>query len=273
MSYDFINLDKPAVAGAGAATPKDPNVFIARTKDVLTWPMRDSKGVLLEGDLVFKDGYSAITVYMTGVNQKPNFAIEGDVDKEQIMQKFEATRPGDELEAHEFLQNVLGEDLVIFYRNCDTDTTRMYGTPCAPLRLKGGFEDSKDGRGFTFNFEQIQATRFVPAHYKGTVPTAAPYASSVLVPMLQANGTQYKIEALAVTDAILGASLDFPHGSIITLIGSGGAGPAVLSSGDFVTATAILVDDQDWTAVENATITLKVYNAGATTYLIEQSRS
>lgn len=273
MNFEFENLDKPEVAGAGAATPKDPNVFVVITKRVQTWPVRNAKGVLAVGDLIFKDGYSAITAYMTGVNQKPNFAIEGEVDKEQIMQKFEATRPGDELEAHEFLQNILGEDVVIFYKNCDTNTFRMYGTPCAPLRLKGGFEDSKDGRGFTFNFEQIQATRFVPAHYSGNIPKIAPTATDVSIDMLAANGYQYKVEALDTTAAITLSDFDLVQGDVVSLIGSGGSDPATLSAGDLTEATVILLDGQAWTALENATISFDVVDGGSTIYLVEKNRS
>ncbi len=271
--YEFQDVNKPATAGAGASTPKDPNVHIVRTKDVLTWPARNAKGVLAVGDLVMKPGKTAISVYMTGVNQKPNFATEGDVDKEQILQKFEATHPGDELEAHEFYQNNLGEDLVIFYGNCADSSKRMYGTPCAPLRMKGDFMDDKDGRGFNFNFEQIQGTRFVPAHYNGNIPTAAPAATDVSIDMLAATGYQYKVEALDTTAAITIPTFDLVHGDTVTLIGSGGADPATLSSGDATGATVLLNDDQDWTALENATISFEVFDNGATMYLIEKNRS
>lgn len=273
MSYEFEDVSKSSVAGSGASTPKDPNVHIVRTKDVLTWPQRNSKGVLLVGDIVMQPGKKIISVYMTGVNQKPNFAAEGEVDKEQFMQKFEATHPGDELAAHEFFQNNLGEDLVIFYGNCADNTKRMYGTPCAPLRLKGGFEDNKDGRGFNFNFEQIQGTRFLPAHYNGSLPVVAPVATDVSVDLATANGFQYKVEALAVTASITFPTSDLAHGDVVTLIGSGGAGPATLTSGDNTAVHVLLKDDVDFTALEDATISLEVFDNGATVYLIEQARS
>ena len=271
--YEFESVNKPEVAGAGASTPKDPNVHIVRNKDVQTWPVRNSKGVLMIGDLVMKPGKKVISVYMTGVNQKPNYNTEGDVDKEQIMQKFEATHPGDELEAHEFYQNNLGEDLTIFYGNCATASKRVYGTPCAPLRMKGGFEDNKDGRGFNFNFEQIQGTRFVPGHFNGNMPTSAPTATDVTIDMLKANGYQYKVEALDTTAAISLSDFDMVHGDVVTLIGSGGSDPATLTDGDLTEATVILKDGQDWTALENATISFDVVDGGTTIYLVEKNRS
>lgn len=273
MSYEFVNVEKPEVAGSGAGTPKDPNVFLVRTKDVLTWPVRNAKGVLMVGDLVMKSGKSASSVYMTGVNQKPNYNVEGEIDKENFMQKVEATHPGDALEAHEFYQNNLGEDLVLFYKNCDDGKYRVYGTPCSPLRLKGGFEDNKDGRGFNFNFEQIQGTRFVPGHYAGNMPIAAPTATDVSIDMLVANGYQYKVEALDTTAAISLSDFDLEQGSVVTLIGSGGADPATLSAGDLTEATVILIDGQAWTALENATISFDVVDGGSTIYLVEKNRS
>ena len=63
------------------------------------------------------------------------------------------------------------------------------------------------------------------------------------------------------------------HGDTVTLIGSGGSDPATLSSGDATGATVLLNDDQDWTALENATISFEVFDNGATMYLIEKNRS
>jgi hypothetical protein len=47
----------------------------------------------------------------------------------------------------------------------------------------------------------------------------------------------------------------------------------VLSGGAATAATVILKDNTDWAAAENAVLDLKVYKAGATTYLIEQKRA
>ena len=271
--YNFVNVDKSSVAGSGAASPKDPNVAFFRREDILTWPVRDSKGVLSVGDFVMKPGKTPIYIYMTGVNQKPNYEVAGDVDKEQVMQKFEATHPGDELEAHEFLQNNIGQDLIIVYGNCSSDDKRIYGTKCSPMRLKGTFTDDKDGVGFTFNFEQIQSTRFVPSHYAGNIPYATPIATDVSIDLLVASGNQYKVESLDTTAQITIPSIDFTAGSTITLIGSGGSDPATLTEGDKTQCFIILKDGVTWTALENATISFDVYDGGSVLYLIERNRS
>lgn len=270
--YEFIDVSHPG-AGSGAAKPKDPNVTIMRTEDILTWPVRDSKGVMMVGDFVMKPGKTAISVYMTGVNQQPTYETEGEVDSEQVMQKFVATHPGDALEAHEFFQNNLGVDLIVVYGSCADTVKRVYGTKCSPLRVKNSFKADKDGTGHTFTFDQIQGTKFTPGFYTGNIPSSAPVATDVSIDMLQATGYQYKVESLDVTAAITIPTFDLVHGEVVTLIGSGGADPATLASGDATGATIILKDDTTWTALENATISFEVFDAGATMYLIEKNGS
>jgi len=271
--YEFINVPKSTTPGSGAAKPKDPNVAIFRREDIAVWPLRDSKGVRSIGDFVMVAGKTPIYIYMTGVNQQPTYETEGEVDAEQVMQKFVATHPGDELEAHEFFQNNLGQDLIVVYGSCADDTKRIYGTKCSPLRLKNSFKNDKDGAGHTFTFEQIQGTRFVPSFWTGNIPYAAPTATDVSIDMLIANGYQYKVEALDITAAITLSDFDLVHGDVVTLIGSGGSDPATLSAGDLTEATVILKDGTSWTALENATISLEVFDAGGTIYLIEKNRS
>ncbi len=91
--------------------------------------------------------------------------------------------------------------------------------------------------------------------------------------MTVANGTQYQLPSYAVTAAIDIASIDQPHGTFVTLIGGGGADPATLASGAGTAATVLLKDNTTWTALENATITFRVFDADATIYLIEESRT
>lgn len=271
--YNFLDVNKSATAGSGASIAKDPNVAIMRRADILTWPVRDSKGVLAVGNFVMNPGKTAIYIYMTGVNQQPTYETQGEVDAEQIMQKFVATHPGDTLEAHEFFQNNLGEDLVIVYGSCADDTKRVYGTKCSPMRIKNSFKADKDGTGHTFTFEQIQGTRFVPAHYNGVIPSAAPAATDVSIDLAAATGYQYQVEALDVTAAITFPTSDLVDGDVVSLIGSGGADPATLVSGVNTSVTVILKGDVVWTALENATISFEVYDADATIYLIEKVRS
>ena len=270
--YTFIDVAQGG-AGVGAAKTNDPNVHIIRAADLLSSPIRDSKGVLMIGAFVPKAGKNFISVYMTGVNQDENYETSGEVDAEQIMQKFVATHPGDELGAHEFFQNNLGVDLIVITGSCSSVRKTVYGTKCSPMRLKNNFQANKDKTGHTFTFEQIQGTRYVPGKYDGNLPLAAPFATDVSIDMLTANGYQYKVEALDTTAVISITSFDLVHGDIVTLIGSGGSDPAVFVAGDLTEATAI-TKTNSWLALENATLTLEVFEDGAGAfYLIEKNRT
>ncbi len=277
MSYIRKNVTKGATPGSGAASPKDPNVAVYLAEDIISMPVRDGAGVKMEGDFVLAAGKTPIAVYMTGVNQDQGFETDGDVDAEQIKQMFTATHPGDSLDAHEFYQNHLGMDLVIVTGDCSTPTKRVFGSQCTPMRMKANFKANNEKTGFEFTFEQIQSSRFVPGKWDGVVAYAAPTATDVTLALLVATGYQYKVEELAVTAAISVTSIDLAHGSKVTLIGSGGAGPATLSTGSLdgapATINAILKDGTQWVALAGATITLEVFVESAKTYLIERNRT
>ncbi|WP_026755038.1 hypothetical protein [Sediminibacter sp. Hel_I_10] len=268
--FDDVNISGP---GVGAAVPKDPNVHIVRSSDISVSPIRNSKGVLMVGNYVLKPGAKIANVYMTGVNQDATYETSGEVDAEQYMQKFIATHPGDDLEFAEFTQNNLGVDLIVIYGTCTSNELRVYGTKCAPMRLKNNFQANKDKTGHTLTFEQIQGTRFVPGHYRGVLPTLAPAATDVSIDLLKASGYQFKVEALDVTDEISLTDFDFENGDTITLIGSGGAAPATLTAGDKTVATVILSSGTTWTALDGATISFEVVDGGATIYLVERQRT
>lgn len=273
MTYIRKNVTKGSTPGSGAPSPKDPNVAVYLADDIISMPVRDGAGVKMEGDFVLKAGKTPIAVYMTGVNQDQGFETEGEVDSEQIKQMFTATHPGDSLDAHEFYQNHLGQDLIIVTGDCSTPTKRVFGSSCTPMRMKANFKANNEKTGFEFTFEQIQSSRFVPGRWDGTVAYAAPAETDESLDLLVATGYQYKVDELAVTAAITVASIDLPHGSKVTLIGSGGAGPATLSNGSLTGATAVLKDGTQWVALAGATITFEVFDDGTDIFLIERNRT
>ena len=90
-----------------------------------------------------------------------------------IKQKFEGWSPGDGLELSEYVQNNLGIDMGILADNCTDGVKRLYGTPCAPMKLKAEQTDDSSGRGITLAYEQSVGSKFVPAHYDGNVSFTA----------------------------------------------------------------------------------------------------
>lgn len=274
----YIRKSVAAAGGIspGSPTPKSPNVTIMLADDILSRPSRDDGGVLLEGNYVMKPGATMYQVYMTAKKQKPGFDGEGDVDELVLPHKFEGYYPGNSLDIKEFIQNIVGRDLIIMYGVCTGNDFEVYGTDCAPMRLKPSFAADDTKTGYTLMFEQTLGTGYLPATYRGSIVLAEPFAQAdENLALLKANGTQFKLAPDAAGTALDVASFDHDHGTVLSLIGSGGADPFVLSQGaqtGVASVTVVLKDGTDWVAANNAVLDLKVFKAGATTYLIEQKR-
>ena len=262
-----------ASPGSGAAAANKPNVTFVRLKDILSFPVRDGNGVKMLGDFVMKSGSVMFTVYFTPSKQVKNYSTEGDEDMETVKQKYEGWSPGDELDLNEFVQNNLGVDYVIIANNCTDGYKRVYGTPCAPVKLKADQSDDSSGRGVKLVFEQIVGSKYVPAFYNGTEVFAAPTATDESVDATVANGAQFQLAAFAVTASIAFATTDLTNGAFVTLIGGGGVGPATFANGATTAGTVVLKDGTTWTALENATITFEVVDDGATIFFIERART
>lgn len=268
--YFKQSVKKPTGSSPGAASPKDPNVTIMDAQDILSFPSRDGKGVKMEGNFVMKEGAAMIQLYMTASKIKPTWESEGDEDAISIKRKFEGEHPGDALEINEFIQNWLGKDVIIIFGSCKDKDKRVYGSPCAPLQLKPSSEDSNEGRKKIMVFEQFTATNDVPAFYYGTLSFADPKPTGTEVTVKE---SRYKVAALDATAPITFKSVALEHGDIVTLIGSGGSDPAVLSPSDnTATVPVLLKEGASWTALPNAVINLSVFKAGAKTMLLEVSR-
>jgi hypothetical protein len=274
MTYIRTNVAKPVGKSAGAAAPKDPNVHIIATSDIVTWPTRDDKGVLIAGNFVLKAGAKAISVYMTSSKIKAPYESDGDEDSISVKHKFEGEHPGNELEINEFVQNWIGEPCIVIHGACSDSYKKVAGTKCAPLQLKPAGQDDNDGRKHMLVFEQFAKTGYLPGHYTGAIPTADPFtvASTGAVALSPANGYVYQLPSLAVTASVVIATSTLEHGDIVTLIGGGGAAPATLATG-VADKSALLAAGATWTGLAGATINLKVFKAGAVTLFIEQSRA
>jgi len=260
--------------GPGAAKPKNPNVKIIFVDELLSSPQRNAAGIVMEGNYTFKPNGKMIEVYMTGKKQKLNYENEGDVDEESIKQMFEGSHPGNSKEIKELIQNLIGKDVIILSGDCTKNSFEVFGTECAPMRLKptGVIDDTRTGHDLSF--EQTQATEFLPGTFEGAVVLAAPFnATSEDLALTKANGNQYKLATDTDGTELDIASLDHDHGAVISLIGNGGNNPFVLSSGVATAATVVLLEGADWAAQDDAVIDLKVFKSGNITYLFEQKRA
>lgn len=266
---------KPPVVGAGAATARKGEITVIYSDDVLEFPVRDSGKVKMLGNIVLKAGAKMEKLYLTPDTQKLSDEISGDFDYEVFSNKCEGIYPGNAIEIREFRANNLGVDVIlVFGQGCGESTGDVFGSPCNPMRLKGSYSNDKEGIKNTMMYEQILSDKNVIGSYDGEVYFAENYESGTVdVNITEANGPVYQLPSLAVTDDITAASIDLAHQTVISFIGGGGDAPATLSDGVQGSVTVILKNGTAWTALEKSVISLQVYNAGATTYLIEQSRS
>lgn len=273
------SVPKPQNTSAGAPTPKEPNVTLVKTRDLLAYPAPDAGGVNLLGNYVLKPGAKMLQLYLTPSKSSSGFESEGDEDAVGVKQKYEGSHPGNSVEIREFILAALGEDFVIISGTCRDANKTVYGTKCSPMKLKPTFSENADGTMHAVVFEQYMRTDQVPYNYTGSIELEVAFnAVGAALSLLLANGTSYQLPAFAVelgTDVDV-AALDLLHGTVVSVIGGGGEFPAVLGGGPTTgmpAVTVVLKEDTDWTALKDATISLEVFVAGATTYLIERSRS
>ena len=270
-----VNLNKATGSSSpGSAAPKN-EIIIMEAEDILVFPVSDEKGVLMQGSFVMKPGAHMITVYSTKSKTDAPMETEGDEDTMSFKAKLVLQHPGNKLEAKEFVQGWTGRNVVAMHRACGESHYEVMGTPCSPLQLKASKQDNNDARFWNLTFEPFAKSGFVPKEYNGAVVFAEPFdvVDATAVALIVANGLQYNIPATAVaTEVGFDAPVTLEHGQIVTLIGKGGVTPATLSNGVTGDVTSVLANGTDWVALENSVIHLKVFKAGAITYLFELSR-
>lgn len=261
--------------GSGAAKAKKGLINIAFADDVLEFPERDVNGVKLLGNVVLKAGATMHQLYLSQNTQKITDEIVGDLDMEAFSKKGEGVHPGNSLDIREFRANVLGQDVILFFdENCGANAYDVLGSPCNPMRLKGSYANDNEGVKNIMQFEALVDDDKAIAYYDGAISLASNFeAADETLDLTKANGAIQQLPSYATTAAITVASTDLDAGTIVSVIGGGGADPATLSSGTQGAVDVILKDGTQWVALDKAVINLEVFKAGATTYLIERSRS
>lgn len=268
-----VNLNKPT-GNSSPGAPAAKNEIIVVEADNLIFPGSDESGVVLEGNFVLPLGENMVTLYSTKSKTEAPMETEGDEDALSFKSSFKAQHPGNKTEVKKFVQFWTGKNVVILHKACGDDFYEVMGTPCAPLQLKSTKTDNNDGRFWNLNFEPFAKSGFVPKEYRGALVFAEPFAVSdvTALPLLVANGYHYDIPALAVAANIAVDGITLEHGKTVTLMGNGGANPAVLQNGTSGDVEVLLKNGASWTALRKSLINLRVFKDGTNTYLIELSR-
>jgi len=264
-----FKLNKPK-SGSGAPTPKDGEATLLLKHEILSHPQLGADGVTYEGSYVMKPEATFCTLYMTPSTQEASYETSGDPDGRGRKNKFVGVYPGTSKEFQKFLKDHLDDDFIILYGGCDATEKKVMGTKCVPMKLSATGTDNKDGNKNTLTFEEDMITNSGIRWYNGAVSFAAYPESGNNVALSKETGLIVQLTSSAVTDDITITGTDLTDGSIVSLIGGGGAGPSTLSN-QTAEPVVLLKNATDWIAFKDAVIDFRVVVSDKV-YLVEVSR-
>ena len=269
MTYVKLSVLKPG-DNMGVGGDKKDKIIVFDWDDVLTVPARDSKGIVITGNLVFNPGAYMSKVYATQSSIKAGADSEGDPDAKGITQSVDFEHPGDSVEIREFRANWMNKNIGIIIEKCSSSLKNLYGTPCSPLQMVFKAEDDKDKNKTTFTFKSTQKGPDV-ADYQGTTTfdavVATPAADSTSINLTTGEGRyQLTVGTAAIVD--ITTCTNAVAGSKYTFLGSGGTYPPAITGDDFV-----LANGTAWSGISGAEITFEAFKDGSSTWkFIERSR-
>ncbi len=262
-------LNKPK-SGSGTPTPKDGQAVLLLKDEILSFPVLGADGVTYDGNYVMKPGATFSTVYMTPSTQDASYETSGEADGRGRKNKFVGMYPGTDKEYQKFLKDHLDDDFIIMYGGCDSPEKKVMGTKCVPMKLSVTGNDNKDGNKNTLTFEEDMITNSGIRWYNGTMSFAAYPESGSAVTLDKDTGLVVQLTPSAVTAEIVVTGTDLLDGTIVSLIGGGGAGPLTLSN-QVAEPVVLLKNATDWIALKNAVIDFRVVVSDKV-YLVEVSR-
>lgn len=269
--YVNISVPKPGNnAGVGGAK-KDKVTFID-LDDVLVFPDRDAKGIVVTDNIIFKPGKYAIGVYGTVKTMAASIATEGEPDNRGFMPAFVFSHPGSSVEIREFAQNWNNRNVAVIVEKCGDNSKTLYGSPCNPMQIILAGTDNDTENKMEFTVESQSKTTNLPADYQGTITYESPLAviaADDATPSVLAGSGQYQLTDNAASTAITALD-DAVHNGVYTLLGSGGSNPSTIATG----GNFLLKDGTAWTAISGSQITFRAFKDGASSYkFVELSRS
>jgi len=270
MSYVKVNVNKPGM-NLGVGGNKKAEIVIFDMDDYLTYPARDENGHVSVDNITFKPGAYMIKLYATQNTIECGHKGEGDPDKKGYIQNVKFEHPGSEAAILEFDANWLNRNVGIIIQRCSDTKKMLYGTPCAPLQMVSEKQDTKDTDHTVFTFASTQKGP-IECDYQGTLSfdtvTDTEAADATTVDVTNGQG-EYQLTTGTSAAATITALANASDGLVYKLLGSGGAHPSTITGGSF-----LLKNGTAWTAIAGATLTVKAFKDGASTYkYLELSRT
>ena len=272
MTYVKVNVLKPG-DNKGVGGDKKDKVNIFDWDDVKTNPPRDSKGIVITGNLAFIAGAYISKIYATQSTIKAGADSTGDPDAKGIEQSVEFSHPGDSVAIREFRANWMNKNIGIVIERCSSNQKNLYGTPCAPLQMVFKAEDDKDKNNTTFTFKSTQKGPDV-ADYQGTMTFEidnAAYGQDDTEIAFDGSGRYSICSGSGPANPIIeSTSNEFP-GEVYTLVGLGGLHPPLINHDG---ERFILEGGATWHALAGSELTLSCHVGPNDSHLfIELSRS
>ena len=245
-----------------AINPRDQLILID-VEDIAYMPSPDDKGVVIEEDIIMKQGRYGIGIYMTPGTVSATSAAEGDTDKVGFTPQVVFDHPGNDQNVREFKTNYIGRKVIAIIRYCSGKPADLIGSLCNPCTVTPSY--TGDSEGNTNNFTVAQATKGDDMYiYKGTVPLEEPVAVVDSATVNFVSEGQYQLQGTTEVTKIEGGS----HGVVITLLGTKGDGPSIPASD-----TILLKGGKTFVGSDGAQLTLRAFDKGDNALVwIEQSR-
>lgn len=168
MAFVKVSVLKK-VDNAGRPVSFRNRVILMEDSDILTFPARDDKGVLIAADIVLKPGRTAMEMYVTPKTLKVYNTPEGDPDKKGYVQHLEFEHPGDELEYNEFAENCINRNFVAIVQRFDGTKARIVGSPGCWLQFSDEGQNDSEAVTNVVKFESLLRGPRI-AHYTGAMP-------------------------------------------------------------------------------------------------------
>lgn len=260
----YVKKSIPRAAG-NPGLPINPRdlLTLIDVEDIAYMPSPDDKGVVIEEDIIMKQGRYGVNIYMTPGTASATSAAEGDPDKVGFNPQFVFDHPGNNQDVREFKTNYIGRKVIAIMRYCSGKPADLIGSLCNPCTVTPSYTGNNEGN--TNNFTIAQANKGDDMYiYKGTVPLEEPVAVVDKGTVTFVSDGQYQLQGSTAVTKIEGGS----HGALITLLGAKGDGPSI-SAGD----TILLKGGKTFVGSEGAQLTLRAFDKGSGELVwIEQSR-
>lgn len=275
MNYIAKNIPKSKTS-TGTRTNMSSFIAFVPISAIKSFPLRDSNGVKMVGNLILNEGAYVEKIYATPTSIKITKNADGEEDAVGWLNGSEFSHPGDELEISEFTRNRLNVPGVIVIgidEHGIAPFAKIVGSPSSPLTLKVEGQHDNDATKSMLKFEGLVKTKDVPYFYYGTLteqtPVAVIAADATTVDVTEGSG-EYQTTTGTTEAATIAVFNNVSEGDVITLKGSGGTYPTMVAA----SANILLYNGASYTANANTSLTLTAFKNGDNSFaMIELSRS